>query len=198
MEAMQVAVLGIGGLTFGPGIVGSLATYFGERPLSVRLYDADEERLDFMHRFLRTCCIFNQNDVEIFMTLSASEALMDATHIILSIEPNCAMKILRVQASEERDAYLISSAIDVLASETPLIAPVLSLLPPDVRIPVPQYYRLPEPLPMMEGDAPTWPHQILRWINADEYPIEFLKEHAKSPLKSWLDDIESALLVSEA
>lgn len=195
---MQVAVLGIGGLTFGPGIVGCLATYFGERPLFVRLYDADEERLDFMQRFLRTCCVFNQNDAQVFMTADPKEAVLDATHTILSVEPNCAMKILKVQASEHRDSYLISTAIEQLAKETPLTAPILSLLPPDVAIPLPSYYRLEEPLPMMEGEPSTWPHQILRWINADEYPIEFLKEHAKSPLKAWLDDVESGVLVSEA
>lgn len=195
---MQVAVLGIGGLTFGPGIVGSLATYFGERPLSVRLFDADEERLDFMFRFLRTCCLFNKNQVDIYSTTDPVETVLDATHVILSVEPNCAMKYLKVRASEERDAYLIGSAIEGIFQQAPFSAPLLSLLPPEVPIPVHQYYRLHSGLPMMEGEPMTWPHQILRWINADEYPIEFLQGHSKTPLKSWLDDVETGMLVSEA
>ncbi len=198
VEATQVAVLGIGGLTFGPGIVGSLATYFGERPLEVRLFDADEERLDFMHRFLRTCCHFNQNQVEIFSSPDPAEAIVGATHVILSVETNCAMKYLKMQAEEGRDHYIIAAAVDEILSKAPFTAPMLSLLPPEIAIPSAHYYRLHTPLPMMEGEPGTWPHQILRWINADEYPIEFLKEHAKSPLKAWLDDVTSAVQVSEA
>lgn len=198
VEAMQVAVFGIGGLTFGPGIVGGLATYFGERPLSVRLFDADEERLDFMYRFLRTCCVFNQNDVELYMTTDPREAALDATRMILSVEPNCAAKFLKVQAPEGRDSYLIGSALEAIFASVTVTAPVLSLLPPEIAVPLPTYYRLESPLPMLDGDPMSWPHQILRWINADEYPVEFLQLHRTSPLRAWLDDVHAGVLVSEA
>jgi hypothetical protein len=39
------------------------------------------------------------------------------------------------------------------------------------------------------------PHQILRYINGEEYLHEFLRQWDHAPLRAWLDDPSTAELV---
>ncbi len=38
-------------------------------------------------------------------------------------------------------------------------------------------------------DLRFWPHQILRWVRADEHPRELLRLHSRTPLHGWIDAV---------
>jgi hypothetical protein len=41
---------------------------------------------------------------------------------------------------------------------------------------------------LSEGEKRAVPHQILRFLNGEEYVYALLREHADSPFKAWLND----------
>lgn len=83
MEQASVAVLGVGELRFGPPVLAALATYFGERPLELVLYEPNEEILDAMHRLARS--FFKVTDARhaIVSTSDLDEAIRLANRYIV-------------------------------------------------------------------------------------------------------------------
>lgn len=83
MEQASVAVLGVGSLRFGPPVLAALATYFGERPLEVVLYDERPEILDAMHRLARSFFKIRDARHAIVSTTDLDEAIRLADRYIV-------------------------------------------------------------------------------------------------------------------
>ena len=180
-----------------PPVVSSLATYAGERPLEIRLYDADEERLDLMDRLARHSFAVTDSTHDVLFRPNPSEALDGADRIVLMVGRNCARKFMRVKFNERshQDDVMISSTLGALLANAPAEADILSLERKSVGIPVGFFRRMDWPGEPTDEDLRWLPHQILRWVKAEETIYKFLEEHETSPLKAWLDDPNAAELV---
>ena len=194
MEPIPLAIVGAGSVRCAPGLIGSLASYYGERPLEVRLYDADEERLDLFDRLARL--VFEDTSVEhsLRSTSDAAEALEGVRLVVLAIDENCARKYLR-QAGQEvpvDNAEARRMAVESLVRRLPEDALVLSLLPSEIPVAQDMYYRIDWPPPLNEEERRGVPFQILRWLHREEPFFDLLDANDRSPFKQWLDDPSSA------
>lgn len=169
MEQGSVAVLGVGELGFGPPVLAALATYFGERPLEVVLYDENEEILDAMHRLARS-----------FFKVS------DARHAILSTTD-------LDEAIRLADRYIVCDAAPILPPDS---APFGFLEEPGPEIemettrPRGPILALPYgawPPALTPAERAAMPLQILRWIRLEDWPWEPLQTHGRAPVKAFLD-----------
>ena len=196
-ERIKVAILGVGSLRCMPPVVSSLSSYFGERPLEVRLFDADEERLDLMDRFARHCFQFTKATHDVLYRPNHEEAVEGVDRIVLMVGRNCARKFMRVKYSgtSTQDDVMISSTITALLANAPPEADILSLERKSVKIPVSFFRRMDWPGEKPDEDLRWLPHQILRWIKAEETIYKFVGAEENSPFKSWLDDPNAAELV---
>src|SRR4051794_39669255 len=97
MSIMRLAILGGGSVRCSPAVLASLATYFGERPLEIRMFDADVERLDLFDRLARLCFAMTKNPHTLISTTDAVEATEAADRVILQVGENCARKYLKEQ-----------------------------------------------------------------------------------------------------
>src|ERR1700722_6728373 len=195
MEPERIAVLGAGSLRCMPGIAGSFAAFFGERPLEVRLFDADVERLDLFERFFRLLFRFNQAGHELSATPDPLEALDSAERVIFCVGENCAQKYFRAvrrSGSATGSQFgLVEQVVEALTPSIPDNVELLSLLGADVPVPFPHYRRSPWPPAPTAVERAAIPHQILRFLNGEDYPHALLKEASTSPLKGWLEDVET-------
>ena len=196
-EDIKIAVLGAGSVRCMPPVISALATYFGERPLEIRLYDSDEERLDLMDRFARHCFHFTEATHEILFRPDPKEALEGADRIILQVGRNCARKFLRVPYAEalNQGDKLVTRTLDALLDNLPPETDVLSLQRKSVKVPLSFYRRMDWPGEPTDEELRWLPHQILSWIKSEEQIYKFLEEQEESPLKLWLNDPNSAELV---
>jgi hypothetical protein len=212
----KLAIIGAGNVRCTPPVLGALANYFGERPLEVRLYDADAERLDLFDQLARLLFRVTDATHQVRFRLDSVEAIEDADRVILQVGTNCARKYLRqvgaLDKAEDRpkdepigslqkDGFTIAEADDSLVQRAlgrmlevlPAEAEVLSLqreaisLPDEMR-----FRRLDWPAEPNLAQRRAIPHQALRWIKGEEMPHALLKDSEQSPLKAWLDDVTSA------
>ena len=192
MDVVKVAVIGAGSVRCSPAVIGSLANYYGERPLELRFADADAERLDLFDRL--ACYAFKtaNSDHVLLSTEDFFEAMDGADRVIVQIGANCARKILRqngiIGGGVLDDGTLIEAAVGHVLSDCGDQADVLSLMAPEVRLPLDHYYRLNWPGPLDGSNRASMPHQILRWLREDEDIVKLLDQHLSSPLKAWLVD----------
>lgn len=183
MEVVRLAIIGAGSMRCTPTVVGSLATYFGERPLEVRMFDADEERLDLFARFATSLFRFNSAPHTVMATLDVEEALSGADFVILQVGENCARRFLKRSPGQN-----VQEALSRISLLIPGSSEVLSLQKVDIQVPLEGYRSLPcEPEPDLSKRG-VLAHQILRWIRGEEYPHEFLRENERSPIRAWLDN----------
>lgn len=203
---MRLAILGIGSVRCGPPVISALTTYFGERPLEVRLFDADEERLDLFERLARVCFQEENNEHDLLATSDVGEALERADQAILMVGENCARKFLmrelRPPEEEEDESIpiflegtrdeLIGRATTEMLEFLPDGAPILTMLRGEgIRFSstrLLEISRLPWPPEPPEEDRWRIPHQILRWIRGDDPLFGFLEAYMDSPMKQWLND----------
>ncbi len=200
MSSVVLAVMGAGSVRCTPAVVGSLASYFGERHMEIRLWDADDERLDLFDRFARLCFMANKAHHTLISTDSESEALKDADMVVFQVGENCAMKFLRRERKQGVAALgssaMVEQTVEMLVGKMPAQAKVLSLMADDVEIPVASYHRIGWPEALSEAEQVALPHTVLRYLNGEEYLGNFVKDLEKSPLKAWLNDPSSAELVT--
>ncbi len=164
-------------------VVASLATFFGERPLEIILFDADEERLDLLDRFARLAFSCTNVTHSLRSTYDPAEALEDANLVIVQIGENCARKMLGIRRDQPDPT---GRAIQQLMDQVPPGAHVLNLLPEP--LPIDGYFEMDWPEPLSESQKRSVPHQILRYLNGEDFVYSLIKEHAGSPLKAWLED----------
>jgi hypothetical protein len=202
MNSLRLAIIGAGSVRCTPAVLASLATYFGERPLEVRMFDADVERLDLFDRLARVMFIMTHTTHSLLSTTDATEALVDAERIVLQVGENCARKYLkerhRMGIANLEASAMIEQAVEEILGTAPAEAEILSLQRADILIPRDHFYRvdwLEEPT---ARERQALPHQALRWIRGEDYTHEILRDFERSPLKAWLDDVNSAERVSTA
>ena len=192
---MRVAILGAGSVRCTPAVIASLATYFGERPLEVRMFDADMERLDLFDRLARLCFIMTKSTHSLISTTDAAEASENAERVVLQVGENCARKYLkerhRMGIADLAAEAMIEQAVEEMLGGVPGNAEILSLQRPGIAIPRAHYYRVDWTEEPTLGERFAFPHQALRWIRGEEYTHQFLRDHERFPLKAWLDDVHS-------
>lgn len=196
-NTIKLAILGAGSVRCMPPVISSFATYFGERPLEVRLYDADEERLDLMDRLARHCFRLMKANHAVLYRPDPKEALEGADRVVIQVGRNCARKYNRIGYAEGRATgdELVSKTIASLLENAPPDADILSLVRKTIAIPASFYRRLDWPGEPTDEELKYLPHQILRWIRGDEPIFMFLKEQENSPFKEWLEDPNAAEIV---
>lgn len=159
------------------------------------MYDADMERLDLFDRLARLCFMMTKNEHTLISTTDADEAVLGADRVIMQVGENCARKYLkerhRMGIADLDAAAMVEQAVEEMLGSVPAEAEVLSLQRSDIAIPREHYYRADWPLEPTRSERFSFPHQALRWIRGEEYTHEFLTEQERSPLKSWLDDVNS-------
>ncbi|HVL40312.1 MAG TPA: hypothetical protein VM328_13060 [Fimbriimonadaceae bacterium] len=182
----KLAIIGAGSLRCSPAVLASLATYFGERPLEIRLYDADEERLDLFDRFARLLFQMTKATHRLLYRTDYGEALDHADQVVLQVDDNCARKLLKAEGVAAAGCP-VDTALERIRPFLEEGAEVLSLQLPGEHPDWPGATRL-DWLPEIEhASRVALPHQILRWIKGEEYPHSLLREHERSPLRDWLD-----------
>jgi len=195
MSASRLAILGAGSVRCSAPVIASLATYFGERPLEIQMYDSDMERLDLFDRFARLCFVMSKNGHGLTSTTDAAEALEDADRVVFQVGENCARKYLkerhRMGIADLGAEAMIEQAVEEMLGSVPAEAEVLSLMNVKIAIPRSHYYRVEWPSEPTARERSALPHQVLRWIRGEEYTHDLFMEHEKSPLKKWLDDVDS-------
>jgi hypothetical protein len=217
MASVQLAIIGAGSVRCTPRVLAALATYFGERPLEIRIFDADEERLDLFDRLARFMFLVAESNHRLLFRTDPAEALEDADRVIFQVGSNCARHYLRAiggrptnagpQAPEgslqvdgylppPQDSAMIQDVVDLFVDQTPADAEILSLQRSDIGLPLARRVRrLDWPSDLSLRERIALPHQVLRWIKGEEAIQPFLLESERSPLKSWLDDVTTASLV---
>ncbi|MCO5295909.1 MAG: hypothetical protein M9921_03545 [Fimbriimonadaceae bacterium] len=191
MRPLRVTVLGSGNIATSVTLVASLATYFGEHPLELLFWDADEERADLFDRFARLCFTVARSAHELETVTEPEEALEAADRVLVAVDENCAQKFLKGRA-EGRAPDRVEIAVERLLQNVPDTVPVFDLVGAvsPLRARTSRTDRWPY---MPEGLAlQTRPHQILRWIRGEEYVNELLARNEQSPLKAWLDQLEQS------
>lgn len=163
----RVAVLGIGSVRCAIPVILSLATYFGERPMEIVLWDADIERLDLFDRLLRVACATMETPHRILSTDDPAEALAETTHVVWCVEDYCIKKLAK------GTGITPEVALDKLATLTENVEVL--------RLPTGNW-----PPELTEAEAASVPHQALRWIRSEEYLIMLLDKYPRSPLHDWL------------
>ncbi len=193
MDVVRLAVMGVGSLRAAPPVLAAISTYFGERPLQICLYDADQERLELMERFLSTSCSAGDSNPIISATEDAQEALENAERIILMVGENCARKHFRPTTPVEKLAGLTREEVILRwfdevfepgdAFVLNLIRSVQDLCGQNERC-----FAMSWPAELNEEERMRLPHQVLRWAKSTEPVIYYLEEQSKSPIKTWLDN----------
>lgn len=216
MGSTILAIMGAGSVRCSPPVIAALASYFGERPLEIRLYDSDEERLDLFDRFARACFNLTKATHVLVDSLDPQEALSAADKVVLQIGTNCARKFLRASGSLRgvlgedflepegslqkhgylpiaHDTAMIQDALDLLLPHIPAGSEVLSLQEEAVQLPIGRRFRRTDwpPEPTL-SERVAIPHQVLRWVKGEEYPHALIADSERSPLKAWLDDVRTA------
>lgn len=216
MSLTKLAIIGAGSVRCSPSVLSTLANYFGERPLEVRLYDADIERLDLFDQLARLLFRVTDSTHRILFRLDPVEALDGIDRVVLQVGTNCARKYLKqvgeLASTEEApedtplgsvqkdgfkiqaaDDTLIQRALDRMLETLPPGAEVLSLQRQEITLPVEARFRtLNWPAEPTLSERQALPHQVLRWIKGEEMPHRLLQDSERSPLKAWLDDVTTA------
>jgi hypothetical protein len=191
-----LAVIGIGSLRCAPAIIGSLAGYFGERDLEVRLYDADPERLDLFDRLTRFAFAYEESKHELVSIESPAEALEGADLALVAVGENCSRYLLRgkrgheVLEPEER-VELVTEAVNRLLSDAEEHTTFLSLMRGMKGAQVAKrggaWRALEWPARIKAEERLGKAHQLLRWLNGSEPIGELIDSYQHSPIRRWLD-----------
>lgn len=179
-EPIRIAILGVGSVKVGPAVIFSLATYFGESKLELFFWDPDEERLDLLDLLARKVFDFQG-------TTHSLKSSTDPEHVrefnpqrwIVCLDPR----------SNRKQARSVNSLLQPFIPLKPE-GPVLNLMDEDIPWIAP--VKKVQIEPTGNGTPPT-PHQILRWINGEEYAVNELRAYEKGPIHSWIEDPNTLL-----
>lgn len=89
-----VVVLGAGNLRCGPPVLAGLATWRPDDLVNIRLWDANEERLDLFDRLLRECLDKEGTIHNVRSSSSYKEELEGATDVVFAVHEDCARRTL--------------------------------------------------------------------------------------------------------
>ncbi|MBL8088288.1 MAG: hypothetical protein JNM85_09515 [Chthonomonas sp.] len=210
--AIKITLLGAGNPCVSPQVLAALATYFGERPLDVCLYDPDPERLDLHARLARFLAEHGTTRYPIMDTVDLESALMDTSLLLGALDDNGAQRIASPRPHSkplkkrlpnewsfeeqpledelpklpEEEARTRAAEAVHLAGGPEMLVMVGTNLGPGPHV----LSHLPElgwpSQPILE-DVGALPHLILRWVRGDDSIANLLVENEQSPLKGWID-----------
>lgn len=93
MRERVVVVLGAGNLRCGPVVLASLAKWHPDDLVDIRLWDANEERLDLFDRLLRELLDHADTEHGVQSSSDARELLEGATDVIFTVHEDCARRL---------------------------------------------------------------------------------------------------------
>ena len=93
MLTKMVCVLGAGSVEYAPHAIVTLASLASEFLLDIRLFDANEERLDLLDRLGRVCLDMTKLGHSIRSSSDPAEMLEDADAVIFAMTEDCARRI---------------------------------------------------------------------------------------------------------
>lgn len=175
-DPTRLAVIGASSLKHGIPIIFSLANYFGETPIESIFWDPEEERLDLFDLLARKSFQFTQNTQILRSSTDAQDVFdFEPNRWIVAMEPRM---VKRATHSVQR---LLKPFV-----ENPPVGQVINLMEQDV----PWLGRATNIEWKPIHDYDSVPHQVLRWINGEEYLVLALREYEQSPFHEWLDNRE--------
>ena len=183
-----LAIIGAGSLRHSPAVIASLANYFGERELRIRLYDPIPERLELFGLLAQHCLVNSVSSMDIESFEYPEEALHKADLVIIQVDQDSARKF----APEASLEAALSQMLVALPDE----AEVLSLLGEEVSLPLARYQVLNWPEVQDDEYRRAMPHQVLRWVRKEDSIHAYLSEFERSPLKLWLEDPSTVPMIS--
>ena len=186
METIKLAVIGAGNLRCSPAVIGSLGTYFGERPIELFLWDADEERLDLFDRLARACFLATKATHRVLASTEIDEALEESNFVLFQLGENCCRKYINASA-ETADDEAIRQALNDISPRVPDEATTLSIMPERFHVLLSNVEHLDWPAPIAPDKHAEHLFQVLRWVNGEDGFYPLLKEQQSSPLKKWLN-----------
>ena len=89
-----IVVLGAGNLRCAPTVLASLAVWRPDDIVDIRLWDANEERLDLFDRLLRECLEKEGTEHSVRSSSDFVEELKDSTDVVFCVHEDCARRIL--------------------------------------------------------------------------------------------------------
>ena len=181
MSATRLAIIGAGSVRCSPPVIGTLATFYGERPLEIWMWDADITRLNLFETFARFCFLATNSDHVVKFTTDIAEALEASDKVILQVDDHCARKFLGSTSQSALDAAL-SAIYPLIPAEAEVISLMLNR-----DLPLYEYRAMDWPGPLSEEEWLTVPFQILRYLNQEDYLYDVLKAGKESPLRPWLE-----------
>jgi hypothetical protein len=188
MDQINLTVIGIGSIRDGAPVLAGLAQYFGERPMTIRLYDYDAERLQLFYLLGRSFFQEAKSNHELEWVDSIEDALKDANAVVFCPSQNYLDKYGHELPNPGKARDRLLQDVKRLIHDD---CPILTLR---AEVPFPNAKNLegwPEDLsPELEAGMP---HQILRWVHMDDDPQEYMEIHKKSEFSEWLEEICSFL-----
>ncbi len=195
---MRIAVLGIGHPECGLPVIGALATYFGERPLELRLYDPDPELLDLYDRLARLAFKVTRSTHQLLANEDPTEALEDASRVVLQISSRSARAFVKQNGPKHRTIDdPVQFTIGELLAAVPLEARVLSLQCEPLEYPIGVFQVDGWPPRIEKALIPGVLHQIHRYLLDDEPLFDVFRDGEAAPLKGWLENPLAARFVSK-
>lgn len=191
----HVALIGAGHLAVSVPVLASLSSYFGERPMTLTLFDPDSEKVDLAFRLAQTVFTCAKAEHALAVTDSLDELAGDFTRVVYCANARSARIVNRwagVEATctdgasiEQAVAYLHAHLMSTASKEgTPL---VLSLLPSEVLLPGLKHSRIDWPKAWIDDRDGRLAHQVLRWVRGDEPVFDLIQAYKRSPFLRWLD-----------
>ena len=188
MDRIILTVIGIGSIRDGAPVLAGLAQYFGERPMTIRLYDYDAERLQLFYLLGRSFFQEAKSNHELECVDNIEDALKDANAVIFCPSQHYLDKYGQELPNPGKARERLLQEVKQLIHED---CPIVTLR---AEVPFPNERNLenwPEDLtPEVEV---SMPHQILRWVHMDDDPQEYMESHKKSEFSEWLEEICSFL-----
>lgn len=77
----------------GPPVLSALATWSPDDLVTIKLFDANEERLDLFDRFIRECLDKANTEHVVMATSQPEEALAQATDVLFCVHEDCARRL---------------------------------------------------------------------------------------------------------
>lgn len=170
---MVLLVVGAGNPYVSPNLLGTLASYFGERSLELRLYDPSAEMVDLFDRLARVLFKLGKSQHSVRSGDAFAELAEGAERAVLALDPRSA-KIL-VGKTDEPVRAAHDWVIERLSNDT-------EILELDARV----IGRMGWP-PIPEEPTPGILLQISRYLWSEDSPMTLIDANVKSPFKLWLD-----------
>lgn len=175
MSAIALTVIGSGNLSLLPHVMGGLASWYGERPLDIRLFDPSFDNLELSFRIGQSLCLIAGSTHELNRYDRASIALDGAARVIYMAAD--------LPSTEANQPSLLVGLAELFAE-----VPVLNLTATEVPPSLVCQTLLTWPMVNDGASGLSFAFQLLRWANSEEYPTEFLQPEMARPLHRWLDD----------